>query len=106
MRKLDTLIQEKLIAPNFIKIDAEGSEDLVIIGGLEYLEQHSPIVIMEYLQDQNKNHAHQRAHLLLSEKGYRAFVSDIEGELNRIEEINHYFNATNIDSENFIYIKE
>jgi FkbM family methyltransferase len=105
MRKLDAIIKEKSVLPNFIKIDAEGSEDLVILGGLAYLSIYSPVVIMEYLQDQNKNHAHQRAHQLLSENGYRVFVSGIEGNLNRVENINPYFASTNIDSENFIYIK-
>ncbi len=105
MRKLDTLIQEKLIIPDFIKIDAEGSEDLVILGSLAYLTLHSPAVIMEYLQDQNKNQAHRRAHEILSENRYQIFVPDIVGNLNRIEDINQYFDATNIDSENFIYIK-
>lgn len=40
----------KFLEVNFIKCDVEGSELLVIKGGLETLKEHKPIILMEMLR--------------------------------------------------------
>jgi FkbM family methyltransferase len=105
LRKIDSFLAENNSNPTLIKIDAEGSEDRVVEGGLAYLEKGSPIVVLEYLEKSSINAAHRRAANRLSQLGYKIFISNISGELDPITDIGAYFQETGLDSENFIFRK-
>jgi FkbM family methyltransferase len=49
MRKLDSIIaEERLASLNFVKIDVEGAEMLVLRGGIESLRRFKPVVVFEH----------------------------------------------------------
>jgi len=70
------------IAPDFIKLDAEGSEMKILLGGLNMLREHSPTIAMEVLREVEE--VGQSASKLLIELGYSAFRIEDNGELSKI----------------------
>lgn len=105
LRKIDNFLKEHNCLPRLIKIDAEGSEDRVIEGGMRFLDTNSPLVVMEYLAKNAINTAHRRAAEMLIELGYKVFVSDLSGALVPVSDIANYFETTRLDSENFFFQK-
>jgi FkbM family methyltransferase len=105
LRKMDSFLEENSLNPVIIKIDAEGSEDLVIAGGQEYLQAHAPVVILEYLSHPQKNSAHQKAAQSLLSMGYNSFVSDLQGSLLPVPDIDSYLDTAGLDSENVFFKK-
>jgi FkbM family methyltransferase len=105
LRKIDSFLQENSLNPGVIKIDAEGSEDLVIAGGQEYLQAQDPVVILEYLSHPQKNNAHQKAAQTLLSMGYHSFVSDMQGSLIPVPDIESYLHNAGLDSENVFFKK-
>lgn len=106
MRTIDDLVSEEGLAFDIVKIDAEGSEDLVIQGGLRFIEKYSPCVVMEYLSDPVKNEVHRRAAQMLKTNHYRSYVSDLDGNLHPVSNIDNYLKKGEIDSENIIFMKD
>jgi FkbM family methyltransferase len=105
LRKIDDFLLENNFQPRLIKIDAEGSEDRVIEGGVGFLKNNSPLVVMEYLAKSSINTAHRQAAHKLIDLGYKVFVSDMQGDLLPVSDIESYFKATGLDSENFFFQK-
>lgn len=66
------LAQGKLIPPDFIKIDVEGSEDEVVRGAQTLLAQYRPILFL----DTHQREAHQATIALLEELGYQFEILD------------------------------
>jgi FkbM family methyltransferase len=76
LRELDCSLQtldEQQLEPLFIKIDVQGFEQRVVMGGLETIRRHEPILMIERLQDQPELAA------LLSSLGYEEYVFDDTG---------------------------
>lgn len=49
-RRLDDLVSEgKIPPPDFIKMDAEGAEPLIIAGGQQTIRKHLPVIVVEEL---------------------------------------------------------
>lgn len=58
------------MAPDFIKIDAEGEEERVIAGGRAFFARHSPLVMMEVQMDGTFN---EQLRSLMPTLGYRVY---------------------------------
>jgi FkbM family methyltransferase len=76
LRELDCSVQrldEQGLEPLFIKIDVQGFEHRVILGGLETIRKHQPILMVECLYD------HPELIALLRSIGYEEYVFDQQG---------------------------
>jgi len=78
---LDTIVQEKRIPePDFIKIDVEGFEHQVLLGGLKTITNAHPVLFIEIARSLNSNNQnfsnpnHDAIFDLLTELGYNAFI--------------------------------
>lgn len=74
--KLDTYIALGNSAPDIIKCDVEGAEKLVLMGALETIKKHKPVLFFELLRKWSaKFHYHPNEVLqTLKDLGYRCFV--------------------------------
>ncbi len=104
-QKADTLLEKCQVIPDFIKIDVEGAEYKVIRGLQSTLQNHAPIVAMEYLADQSANSPHHRAAELLASLGYQPHFILTNGKLEAIDDISLALQKQHITSDNFIFIK-
>jgi FkbM family methyltransferase len=75
---LDTFISEKKVSPNFIKIDVEGAELLVLKGMDSCLKNVKPILMVELTNEKNE--------VLELLQGYGYLIFDPTGHLFRVEE--------------------
>jgi FkbM family methyltransferase len=67
--------------PNLIKIDTEGSENLILKGGLNLIKKFRPIIIMEFWPDDN----HLEAAKILFDNNYNVYKIDENGDLTEID---------------------
>jgi FkbM family methyltransferase len=67
--------------PNLIKIDTEGSENLVLKGGLNLIKKFKPIIIMEFWPDDN----HLEAAKILFDNNYNVYKIDENGDLFKVD---------------------
>jgi hypothetical protein len=67
--------------PNLMKIDTEGSENLVLKGGLNLIKKFKPIIIMEFWPDDN----HLEAVEILFENNYNVYKIDENGNLTEVD---------------------
>ncbi len=102
---LDDFFFERSIVPDMIKIDVEGAEQLVINGSLNYLDQHAPLIIMEYLGESRENSEHKLAETKLNALGYHAHRIDQSGEIMILKSASIYFEENHIDSDNIVFKK-
>jgi len=102
---LDDFFLEHSIVPDMIKIDVEGAEQLVINGSLNYLDQHAPLIIMEYLGESRENSEHKLAETKLNALGYHAHRIDQSGEIMILKSASIYFEENHIDSYNIVFKK-
>jgi FkbM family methyltransferase len=47
LTSLDAYVQESGVVPNFVKVDVEGAENLVVAGAQELVKNHRPVFIIE-----------------------------------------------------------
>jgi hypothetical protein len=82
---------------DFIKIDVEGAEKLVIDGGINTIKSLKPIIYCELLRKWSAKFGYhpQDVVKLLAEIGYKCFYLDGENELQRIYEIDDQTSQTN-----------
>ena len=102
---LDQLVDALDTPDVMIKIDVEGAEARVIRGGQQYLNSHSPVVVMEYLAPRRNNRHHREALQLLTGMHYRAYFIDAEGDLKACPDPDAYLEAEQIDSDNIVFVK-
>ena len=97
----------KLSGPvKLIKIDVEGSENLVIRGMQNLLNNYPfPIIVMEYLKDLGKNEAHKKASQYLFEFGYEAYKIDSNGNPYKLDKLDNYIANLPFESDNIIFKK-
>jgi len=67
---LDNFTTQQNCAPQFIKIDVEGAEKLVIEGAVNCIKNHQPIIAMEFLLDQRGNQNHIEAAQTILKSNY------------------------------------
>lgn len=102
---LDGFVQLVNHIPAFIKIDAEGAEDKVIGGAIDLLKNHAPVVVLEVLSETRDNAPHMKALAIMRSLGYEMFVINKEGILEAEQDAAGYLQKINIDSDNFVFIK-
>jgi len=100
---IDRITEDGSFRPGMIKIDVEGAEADVIGGGMRYLSNHAPVIAMEYLAPDRKNHAHKKAVQALRDIGYRANIIVRNGGLKEIEDIDGYLVQERLESDNIIF---
>jgi FkbM family methyltransferase len=73
---LDSYAAQHGLKPAFIKIDAEGSEFLILRGAMQTIQKHKPLVSMEFNPDSAKaaNTTIEEAQNVLKNVGYRLVV--------------------------------
>lgn len=95
---------KNLTDKTFIKIDTEGAEMLVLKGATKFLKSHSPIVMMEYLQNSSSNN-YENAVKFLSSLNYNCYCINNNGDLQLCPDITNFMQQENSDSENLVFKK-
>lgn len=74
--KLDDYVKETSLVPDIIKCDVEGAEKLVLMGGLETIKRHKPVMLFELLRKWSAkfNYHPNEVLTVLHEIGYKCFV--------------------------------
>lgn len=88
---------------DIIKIDVEGGELGVLSGLEEYLENHSPIIIVEYLSANRNNKSHVLAAKDLTGIGYKSYVIDKNGNEIFCNDLTGHMKEHNLDSDNIVF---
>jgi FkbM family methyltransferase len=101
---LDSIVQKFDLKNPLIKIDTEGAEANVIKGGLTMFKTQNPIVIMEFLTQNNEGH--KEAYNILTSLNYQPYTINQSGLLMKLIEIDTYFEANGLDSDNFVFVKK
>jgi FkbM family methyltransferase len=101
---LDSIVQKFDLKNPLIKIDTEGAEAHVIKGGLETFKQQNPIVIMEFLTKNNEGH--KEAYDILTSLKYQPHTINHGGSLIALTDIDAYFKANALDSDNFVFVRK
>ena len=90
--------------PTFLKIDAEGAEEMIIKGGSHFFSSNSPVIAMEIWGKENDWELSMGAAERLVKMGYKTFRLDEEGELMDVKgDLSQLVFATGAD--NFIFKK-
>lgn len=101
---LDSIVQKFNLKNPLIKIDTEGAEAHVIKGGLNTFTTQSPIVIMEFLTQNNEGH--KEAYDILTSLNYQPHTINQAGLLIELTDIDAHFKANGLDSDNFVFVKK
>jgi len=91
--------------PKLIKIDVEGGEYTVMQGGINFIETHSGIFIMEYLAPDRHNEAHKKALNLLRDNGYYSYQIGPDGQLVSLSDVDKYLTENGLESDNIVFKK-
>jgi FkbM family methyltransferase len=102
---LDEVLASCNHKPKIIKIDVEGAEDKVILGGAQSLPHFDGYLVMEFLPSYRKNESHLQAEALLKTYGFSSFKIDANGQLQAIESISRYMEEQALDSDNLVFKK-
>jgi FkbM family methyltransferase len=100
---LDSIVQKFELKNPLIKIDTEGAEAQVIKGGLMTFRTQKPIIIMEFLT--KNNDGHKEAYDILTNLNYQPHTINPSGLLIELTDIDTYFKANGLDSDNFVFVK-
>jgi FkbM family methyltransferase len=104
---LDDLLADEAEV-NFIKIDVEGAEDIVIAGMKRLLERaRPPVICMEYLTAARDNSAHLEAIAMLEQAGMHAHEISGDGELlpASLADIDDHLRRQKEDSDNVVFVR-
>ncbi len=97
---------QKHTKPDFVKIDVEGGEYNVILGGKELFRNDNPIIAVEICRKPLYNIPHKQSLDLLYSLGYKSYKINQEGELELIERIYPEKDIPeNLGWDNFIFKK-
>jgi FkbM family methyltransferase len=102
---IDGIVDLESFTPRFIKLDVEGSEYQALLGGLSFLHDFSPFLIMEYLEPKRNNRSHRNAVQLLLSLSYQSFIVTDRGTLQMIVDIDNYLIDANLESDNIVFAK-
>jgi FkbM family methyltransferase len=94
---------ENHVPPTFIKLDAEGAEREIILGGSEFIKKNLPTIAMEVWSGQ-AGHISKKAADLLIEFGYEPFYINLLGEIERVDgDLSERAAEDGLDGDNFIF---
>ncbi|MEO0225262.1 MAG: FkbM family methyltransferase [candidate division WOR-3 bacterium] len=103
--KLDDYIKNNK-PPTFIKMDIEGAEFFAIKGGLNFFKNHSPVILMEVVLNETFGKERQKlskeAVLMLLDLGFKMYRITESGNMKLID---FYTYKSNLDYDNFVFIK-
>ena len=102
---IDRVTGEMGFMPDIIKVDVEGAEDKVVLGGQSFLQSHAPVIILEYLAVTRHNEAHQKAVALLRSWGYVPHVINKVGEITPVSDIENNLKINGLNSDNIVFLK-
>lgn len=100
---LDSFVIQNSVRPTLVKLDVEGAELKVLSGATAVLDEHRPILVMEFLADPHRNASHVAAHQLLLERNYQCFRITGEGALKEIADPIEYLKTSQLISDNLVY---
>jgi FkbM family methyltransferase len=90
IRSLDHYCLEKGFIPNLIKIDVEGSQHAVLMGAREVLNQHRPLVLVEFDTPDSANNigkSNRDVLQLMQSMGYRCIWGDHRSRKTNLHQI-------------------
>ncbi len=102
---IDMVTEETGFRPDIIKVDVEGAEDKVVMGGQGFLQSRAPVIILEYLAVTRHNKAHQKAVALLRSWGYVAHIINKAGEVIPVSDIENNLKINGLNSDNIVFLK-
>lgn len=103
---IDLIIRQRAgFQPNIVKIDVEGAEFSVLSGGLDFLRNNNPFIVLEFLDATRQNEQHKKAAQLLTTLGYIANCITNDGFLRRVTDIEDYLKESNLESDNIVFNK-
>ncbi|MCB9047394.1 MAG: FkbM family methyltransferase [Chitinophagales bacterium] len=102
---IDDFLNEHALQPDMIKMDIEGAEVQAVNGGLNTWNSTAPVVIMEYLSD-NQKASYKEAVDILRNCGYKTHMIGVEGVLVPVDDILSYMAEHDTTSENVVLKKE
>ncbi len=106
MIKLDDYLKNHK-KPKFIKIDVEGSENLVINGGKDFFINEKPIIIMEIWSGKNGIDFSLKAADNLFSLGYKCFFINENGDLIEFSygDLLNWIQTSDQSNDNFVFTK-
>lgn len=102
---IDHLTDVHALRPDIIKIDVEGAEDKVILGGSRFFSGSAALIVMEYLAPERHNRPHREAVRLLLAHGYQCHRIDESGKLHPLPDPDRYLSDTRQDSDNLAFAR-
>lgn len=102
---IDALIVRHNMIPTIIKVDVEGAEYRVIKGAMNLLNNHAPIIILEFIANSRSNENHLKAASLLHSWQYKSYSINTDGSLQLQIDLEAYLNLQKLDSDNIVFIK-
>ncbi len=103
--RLEDFFAEGKANPDIIKIDVEGAEPKVLQGTAHFLQDNSPLVVMEYLLSNSQNEAHREAVAFAQGIGYQVFRIGDDGGLSPCGNIEATMSKLGLDSDNIVLRK-
>jgi hypothetical protein len=92
--------------PTVLKIDAEGSESLIIEGEKKFFESESPIIAMEVWSKENGGEISEEAVNKLKKLGYKSYFINFDGELIKTKDnLSNLIFSKGMTGDNFIFKK-
>jgi FkbM family methyltransferase len=103
---LDILFKDSLTGKIVIKIDAEGAENAILLGGQKFLATHpDAIILMEYIDNGEAATNHRQAVSFLQERGFVCWRIDVSGNLVACDNVEGYMRKNRIKSDNLVFIR-
>lgn len=103
---LDRVVNYTQWGPQFIKMDVEGAEELVVLGGQETIARFKPIIVMEYLAGKGADSSYKRAVEMMEKAGYKTCILQNNGNPAPCTDIDKFLTDNNLDSENILFIPQ
>ncbi len=103
---IDAITGKASFIPDLIKMDVEGAEYKAMLGGVRFFQSHATVLVMEYLTPRRQNNEHKKAVALLAELGYLPYVILQSGAIERVEDIDEYLTAHQLESDNIVLKKQ
>ena len=104
MIDLDSYCNRYRLRPDLIKIDVEGGEHDVILGGSQLLIEQSPVVVIELRIDQYHD-LYRRVVEEMRGMGYQACRIDRQGQLIPETDVHGALIASGLESDNFVFVR-
>lgn len=101
---LDRVVNYTEWGPQFIKMDVEGAEELVILGGQDTIARFKPAIAMEYLAGKGADSSYKRAVEAMKKAGYQCCILQNNGAPKPCDDIDKFLTDNNLDSDNILFI--